>query len=98
MEPPEIDFKPYNTGQRSALPEGGWEHWLYRFPSGTEVTVARFEGSYGFEEGLYEVMIIDLPDAPVKLNPDKDLLGYVTVEALNDLLHAIKNGDFSNGR
>lgn len=73
----------------------GGEHYIYRFPNGFGASVIRHEGSYGFEEGLYELGVTEwFSDADWHLTYDteitNDVLGYLTEEEVLQVLMCIK--------
>ena len=67
----------------------------YFFPNGYGVSVVRFKGSYGYEEGLYESAVLKGTEEKWELCYDtpitSDVLGHQSEEEVEELLQQIKN-------
>ena len=65
------------------------------FDNGYGVSVVRFSGSYGYEQGLYEVAIIkgNYDDHEICYDTviTDDVLGYQTEEEVEVLLYEVEN-------
>ena len=67
----------------------------YFFPNGYGVSVVRFKGSYGYEEGLYESAVLKGTEENWHICYDtwitSDVLGYQSEEEVVILLQQIKD-------
>lgn len=65
------------------------------FDNGYGISVVRFKGSYGYEEGLYESAVLKGTEEDFKICYDTviadDVLGYQTEEEVEVLLYEIEN-------
>ena len=83
----DLQFQPH--------PIGNGVQAKYFFPNGYGISVVRFNGSYGYEEGLYESAVLKGTEEDWNLCYDtwitSDVLGHQTVEEVEELLQQIKN-------
>jgi hypothetical protein len=65
------------------------------FDNGYGISVVKFRGSYGYEEGLYESAVLKGTEENWHICYDtvitSDVLGHQTVEEVEELLQQIKN-------
>ena len=65
------------------------------FPNGYGVSVVKFKGSYGYEQGLYESAVLKGTEENWHICYDSvitdDVLGYQTEEEVEVLLYEIEN-------
>jgi hypothetical protein len=65
------------------------------FPNGYGVSVVQFPGSYGYEEGLYEVAIIKGLEEDWEICYDTpitdDIIGYQSIEDIDNLLSQVQS-------
>lgn len=72
------------------------KHIIYRFDNGYGASVVRFYGSYGYEQGLWELAVIKFEgekndfklcyDTPIT----DDVIGYLTMPKVDELLDLIE--------
>ena len=72
-----------------------WQ-WLFRFDNGLGASVVKFFGSFGFDDDLFELAVIDwYDDEHFGLNYDTEItdnvIGYLTNDEVMDLLYKIRN-------
>lgn len=84
----DLDFHPHGN-----MPDGiAARHF---FPNGYGVSVVQFPGSYGYDEGLYEVAILKGLEEDWEICYDTsitdDIIGYQSMEDINILLSQIKS-------
>ena len=83
----DLQFQPH--------PIGNGVQAKYFFPNGYGVSVVRFNGSYGYKEGLYESAVLKGTEEDFEICYDtpitSDVLGHQTVEEVEELLQQIKN-------
>ena len=82
--------------QRHAnVPNGKGIHARHFFPNGYGISVVKFPGSYGYENGLYEAAVlqgsIDDYDLCYDTPITDDVLGDLTEEQIEVLLYKIEN-------
>lgn len=70
---------------------------LYRFPNGYGASVVRFDGSYGYCRGLWELAVLTFNGPGIgdysmcyTTELTGDVLGYLTEENVDDLLDQIE--------
>jgi hypothetical protein len=65
------------------------------FDNGYGISVVKFKGSYGYEEGLYESAVLKGTEEKYEICYDSvitdDVLGYQTEEEVEVLLYEIEN-------
>ena len=70
-------------------------HAKHFFDNGYGISVVRFPGSYGYEEGLYESAVLKGTEEKYEICYDSvitdDVLGYQTEEEVEVLLYEIEN-------
>lgn len=68
---------------------------LYKFPNGYGASVVRHSGSYGYEEGLWELAVIKWDGDRYHLCYDTpitdDVIGYLDEDQIEKILIDIKN-------
>jgi hypothetical protein len=84
----DLNFHPHGN-----MPDGiAARHF---FPNGYGVSVVQFPGSYGYEEGLYEVAILKGLEEDWEICYDTsitdDIIGYQSVEDINNLISQVKS-------
>ena len=84
----ELNFHPHGN-----FPDGvAARHF---FQNGYGVSVVRFPGSYGYEEGLYEVAILKGLEENWEICYDTpitdDVIGYQSVEDIDNLLSQVES-------
>ena len=84
----DLDFHPHGN-----MPDGIAAR--YFFPNGYGVSVVQFPGSYGYEEGLYEVAILKELEEDWEICYDTpitdDVIGYQSVEDIDNLLSQVES-------
>ena len=79
-----------------AHPAGmGGTQRVYKFPNNYGASVVQFNGSYGFEDGLWELGVVQFDDeGDYHLTYDthitSDVLGYLTDDQVHETLLAIQ--------
>jgi hypothetical protein len=85
----DLDFQPHPHYRGDGIQA---KHF---FDNGYGVSVVRFPGSYGYDEGLYEVAIIKGTEDNWNICYDtvitEDVLGYQSEEEVEVLLYEVKN-------
>lgn len=71
------------------------EQFCYRFtfPNGYGVSVIKHYGSYGYEQGLFEIMTINKESEPVHIvgiTDDDVVKGWLTNEEVLEILEKVK--------
>lgn len=87
-------FKYEPIGKKFAFPETFGEqyyHYLFTFDNGYMASVISHPYSFGGEEGLWELAVLDEDgkityDTPIT----NDVVGWLTVEEVNEILDKIK--------
>ena len=84
----DLNFHPHGN-----MPDGiAARHF---FPNGYGVSVVQFPGSYGYDEGLYEVAILKGLEEDWEICYDTpitdDIIGYQSMEDINNLLSQVKS-------
>ena len=83
----DLDFQPHSIGT-------GVEAIQF-FDNGYGVSVIKFYGSYGYEEGLYELAVLKRVDEDYRICYDTpitdDVLGYQTPEQIEQLLEKVES-------
>jgi hypothetical protein len=84
----DLNFQPHGN-----MPDGiAARHF---FPNGYGVSVVQFPGSYGYEEGLYEVAILKGLEEDWEICYDTpitdDVIGYQSMEDIDNLLSQVKS-------
>jgi len=79
-----------------AHPAGmGGTQKLYKFPNGYGASVVQFMGSYGYDEGKWELGVVKWNDDNFKLTYDTpitdDVLGFLTWQDVEKHLAEIKS-------
>ena len=79
---------------------GGGTQKLYRFENGYGASVIKHEFSYGGQAGLWELVVlkyngegIDDWDITYETEITNDIIGWLSLEAVEDLLVRISNPD-----
>jgi hypothetical protein len=85
----DIDFQPHPHYAEDGIQA---KHF---FPNGYGVSVVRFPGSYGYEEGLYEVAILKGLEEDWEICYDTeitdDVIGYLTEDQVGEVLVQVEN-------
>jgi hypothetical protein len=97
-----MDIKPYDVVIRG---EPTVVQKLYRFPNGLGASVIKGEYTYGNEQGMWELAVIEFEGDgfkvvyPKDICPDEDVVGWLTDEQVDEKLVQIANlrGDEKNG-
>jgi hypothetical protein len=83
----DLQFQPHSIGNGVRA--------KYFFPNGYGVSVVRFNGSYGYEEGLYESAVLKGTEENWHICYDtwitSDVLGHQSEEEVVTLLQQIKD-------
>jgi hypothetical protein len=83
----DLEFQPRRSGNGVQA-----KHF---FDNGYGISVVRFKGSYGYEEGLYESAVLKGTEEKYEICYDSvitdDVLGYQTEEEVEVLLYEIEN-------
>ena len=84
----DLNFQPHGN-----MPDGiAARHF---FPNGYGVSVVQFPGSYGYEEGLYEVAILKGLEEDWEICYDTpitdDVIGYQSMEDIDNLLSQVES-------
>lgn len=83
----DLQFQPH--------PIGNGVQAKYFFPNGYGVSVVKFNGSYGYEEGLYESAVLKGTEEDFQICYDTviadDVLGYQSEEEVEVLLYEVEN-------
>ena len=70
-------------------------HALTFFPNGYGVSVVRFSGSYGYEQGLYEVAVlqgtVDSYDLCYDTEVADDVIGYCDEQIVENIIKQVKS-------
>ena len=84
------DLKQYVTNAHS---HHGGSRIEMQFPNGFGVSIVRFPGSYGYDDGLLELAVIDSDGHLHYDNPvaDGDVRGYLTPEEALVLVEEVRN-------
>ena len=68
--------------------------YLFKFDNGYGASVVKFEGTYGYEEDLWELAVIEFVESgDYELTydtPITDVMGHLTDEKVSELLGEIK--------
>jgi hypothetical protein len=87
-----------NFGDLAFYPHGNMPDGIaarHFFPNGYGVSVVQFPGSYGYEEGLYEVAILKGLEENWEICYDTlitdDVIGYQSVEDIDNLLSQVES-------
>jgi hypothetical protein len=87
-----------NFGDLAFYPHGNMPDGIaarHFFPNGYGVSVVQFPGSYGYEEGLYEVAILKGLEEDWEICYDTpitdDVIGYQSVEDIDNLLSQVES-------
>jgi hypothetical protein len=88
-----MKFSDLNFHPHGNMPDGiAARHF---FPNGYGVSVVQFPGSYGYEEGLYEVAILKGLEEDWEICYDTpitdDVIGYQSVEDIDNLLSQVES-------
>jgi len=81
----EFKYKPYKLGD-DLLNLGG-EHYLFRFKNNYGASVICKKGSFGFEEGLYELLPIYWDNG--NYSHYSEPIGFLSVNEVNEALSKI---------
>jgi hypothetical protein len=85
----DLNFQPHGNYPDSGIAA----HHFY--PNGYGVSVVQFPGSYGYEEGLYEVAILKGLEEDWEICYDTpitdDVIGYQSVEDIDNLLSQVES-------
>ena len=83
----DLQFQPYSVA--------GGIRAKHFFDNGYGISVVKFKGSYGYEEGLYESAVLKGTEEKYEICYDSvitdDVLGYQTEEEVEVLLYEIEN-------
>lgn len=63
----------------------------HSFSNGYGASIISHPGSYGYEDGLYELAVLKDGDICYETYLTEDVLGYLTQEDVDDYLEKIKN-------
>ena len=90
----DMDFSKLNGFVKSKELNEGEQH-LYRFPNGLGASVVKSPFSYGGDQGLYELAVIEYNDEggfslTYETNVTDDVIGYLTYDDVKGLLEEIK--------
>ncbi len=87
-----------NFGDLAFYPHGNMPDGIaarHFFPNGYGVSVVQFPGSYGYEEGLYEVAILKGLEEDWEICYDTpitdDVIGYQSMEDIDNLLSQVES-------
>ncbi len=87
-----------NFGDLAFYPHGNMPDGIaarHFFPNGYGVSVVQFPGSYGYEEGLYEVAILKGLEEDWEICYDTpitdDVIGYQSMEDVDNLLLQVES-------
>jgi hypothetical protein len=87
-----------NFGDLAFYPHGNMPDGIaarHFFPNGYGVSVVQFPGSYGYEEGLYEVAILKGLEEDWEICYDTpitdDIIGYQSMEDIDNLLSQVES-------
>jgi hypothetical protein len=89
-----MDIKPYDVIIRE---EPTVVQKLYRFPNGLGASVIKGEYTYGNEQGMWELAVIEFEGDgfkvvyPKDICPDEDVVGWLTDEQVDEKLVQIAN-------
>jgi hypothetical protein len=88
-----MNFTDLNFHPHGNMPDGiAARHF---FPNGYGVSVVQFPGSYGYEEGLYEVAILKGLEEDWEICHDTpitdDVIGHQSVEDIDNLLSQVES-------
>ncbi len=68
----------------------GGDQYRFHFANGLGASVVRFPGSYGSDQGLWELAVTDHPGRLIYTTPiTDDVLGYLTEQDVAETLDAI---------
>jgi hypothetical protein len=83
----DLDFQPHSIGTGVQA--------IQFFDNGYGVSVVKFYGSYGYEQGLYELAVLKGVDEDYQICYDTpitdDVLGYQTPEEIEQLLEKVES-------
>ena len=95
------NFKKYLVGETHDVNRYTGDHMLYRFENDLGASVVRKIGTYGYEDGLYELAVIKWFDGVSESDWDlvydtpitSDVIGWLDESDIDKLLERIKNLD-----
>ena len=64
---------------------------VYKFPNGYGASVIKHEGSYGYDQGLWEIAVLDGDDLCYSSPIANDVLGRLNDKEVEDTLLRIKS-------
>jgi hypothetical protein len=89
-----MKFTDLQFKQHPSVPVTSAEQALQFFPNGYGVSVVRFPGSYGYEEGLYEVAILKGTEESFELCYDTpitdDVLGHRDQTDIENIMEEVQ--------
>ena len=75
-----------------SLPDVGGVHYIFNFPNGYKASVIKKWGSYGYEDDLWEIALLDkYGDITYEEDFDYDVIGYCSDKDIDNLLTKISN-------
>ena len=88
-----MKFSDLNFQPHSNYPDSGIAARHF-FPNGYGISVVRFPGSYGADEGLYELAVLQGLEDEWEICYDTpitdDVMGYLTIEDVETVLTQVK--------
>ena len=88
-----MKFSDLNFQPHSNYPDSGIAARHF-FPNGYGISVVRFPGSYGADEGLYEIAVLQGLEEDWEICYDTpitdDVMGYLTIEDVETVLTQVK--------
>ena len=83
----DLKFKPHPTHSNDGVQA------LHFFPNGYGVSIVKFPHSYGYEDGLYEIAVLEGDETEFELCYDTpvadDVLGYLDEATVEDVLSSV---------
>lgn len=61
------------------------------FDNGYGVSVVRFQGSYGWDSGLYELAVLHGDEICYSTEITDDVIGYLTPEDVTEIMERVQN-------
>ena len=88
-----MKFSDLNFQPHSNYPDSGIAARHF-FPNGYGISVVRFPGSYGANEGLYELAVLQGLEDEWEICYDTpitdDVMGYLTIEDVETIINQVK--------
>lgn len=69
----------------------GGKQYVYKFPNGYGASVIQHEGSYGFQNGLWELAVLHGEELCYDTPVTEDVMGSLTNREVNQTLEQIQN-------